>query len=298
MHRHRRAEHERDDRDDQDGIVGGDSNVFNGSFTALQAFAKNASYKPVGGTSPVVAPAPAPAPKPSSFTVKGGIGSKYRAMGGSSVFGNPTMNERGGLIGGGVYQKFSKGYTFYWSPTTNAWPVKNTGAIGKRFAATRYENGLGYPSSKEVCGLTGGGCYQNFRTPAGAVNKVLWSSATGTGVVNATGAIGRKWKAAGHENGYGYPTTEERTGLINGGAYQVFTKGAEKHVVTWAPGIGAHAVNETGPIGKEWRAAGSERGYGYPVRAQYKVGDELRQDFSKDFTVHHSTTTKQTWISR
>ncbi|MCM3688235.1 GH25 family lysozyme [Kocuria rosea] len=47
-------------------IAGVDSNVFNGSYTALQNLAKNPAYKPIGGKAPYVAPpAPKPAPKPT-----------------------------------------------------------------------------------------------------------------------------------------------------------------------------------------------------------------------------------------
>jgi lysozyme len=57
-------------------------------------------------------------------------------------------------------------------------------------------------------------------------------------------------------------------------------------------------VKETGAIGREWRATGSERGYGYPTTGEYRYGTEVRQKFSKNFTVHYSTTTKRIWATR
>ena len=57
-------------------------------------------------------------------------------------------------------------------------------------------------------------------------------------------------------------------------------------------------MKENSAIGREWKAAGSERGYGYPTTGEYRYGTEVRQKFSKNFTVHYSTTTKRTWATR
>ncbi|KLU08863.1 CAP domain-containing protein [Kocuria sp. SM24M-10] len=191
------------------------------------------------GTAPAPAPVPTTAPISSvGYTLKGAIGRTYHALGGSAVFGTPTGNERGGLMGGGVLQGFSKNHTFYWSPATGAQPVNFNGAIGRKFAAHRWENGLGYPTTREITGLTGGGAYQVFRHGT-AVHKVLWSPRTGAKVVKETGAIGQRWKAAGFERGYGYPVTDE-----------------------------------------------------------YRYGTEVRQRFSNGHTVHWSSVTKRTWVTR
>ncbi|WP_309054185.1 GH25 family lysozyme [Streptomyces sp.] len=212
-----------------------DANVYRGSAAQLQDLVRNRYYKPIGGRAPSGS---SPQVQPAGYSVKGGIGIQYRALGGSSVFGTPSMNERGGLVNGGVYQRFSKGSTFYWSSATQAWPVNFNGAIGQKFVAHRHENGFGYPSTREIGGLTGGG------------------------------------------------------------AYQVFRNGNDVHIVLWSPGVGAHAVKENSAIGREWQAAGSEHGYGYPATGEYRYGTEVRQKFSKGFTVHYSTTTKRTWVTR
>lgn len=269
-----------------------DANVYRGTAAQLADLARSPYYKPIGGRAPSV-----PSAVPSGYEVRGGIGNQYRTLGGSSVFGIPTMNERAGLVGGGVYQRFSQNYTFYWSPSSNAWPVSFNGAIGRTFAANRYENGYGYPTMRERGGLVGGGAYQVFRN-GGAVNKILWSPATGAHAVRETTGIGGAWKRRGHERGYGYPTMAERGGLVDGGAYQVFRNGQAIYKILWSPTTGAHAVQENGAIGREWKAAGHERGYGYPVTGEYAYGTEVRQKFSKGFTLHYSTVTKRTWVTR
>ncbi|WP_309054184.1 CAP domain-containing protein [Streptomyces sp.] len=192
-----------------------------------------------------VGAAPAPAPKPSlapitsaGYAVRGGIGIQYRALGGAAVFGAPTMNERGGLVGGGALQSFANSTTFYWSAATDAWPVRFNSAIGQKYAA------------------------------------------------------------AGYERGYGYPSGQERGGLVGGGAYQVFRSGTTVHKVLWSPRTGARVVKENSAIGQRWTAAGYERGYGYPATDEYRYGSEVRQQFSNGYTVHWSSITKRTWVTR
>ena len=79
---------------------------------------------------------------------------------------------------------------------------------------------------------------------------------------------------------------------------QLFRRGNDVHKILWSSASGAHAVKENSAIGREWKAAGSERGYGYPTTGEYRYGTEVRQKFSKNFTVHYSTTTKRTWATR
>ncbi|MFW6186473.1 MAG: GH25 family lysozyme [Actinomycetota bacterium] len=271
-----------------------DANVYRGTSAQLADLVRNRAYKPLGGRAPAGAPT---AVTPAGYVVKGGIGSQYRALGGSSVFGTPTMNERGGLVNGGVYQSFSKNASFYWSAPTGAWPVSYHGAIGRKFAAGRHENGLGYPATQERGGLVGGGAYQVFRNGS-TTHKVLWSPATGAHAVRENTGIGGVWMRGGHERGYGYPSTDERGGLVGGGAYQVFRNGGDVHKILWSPASGTHAVKENSAIGREWMAAGHERGYGYPVTDEYRSGTEVRQRFSKNFTVHWSSVTGRTWVTR
>ncbi|MGX5357782.1 CAP domain-containing protein [Kocuria sp. KH4] len=191
------------------------------------------------GAAPAPAPAPSTAPISSAgYSVRGAIGRQYHALGGAAAFGAPTGPERGGLVGGGTLQGFAKGHTFYWSSATGAWPVHVNGAIGRKFAAQRWENGLGYPTTREITGLTGGGAYQMFR------------------------------------------------------------QGTAVHKVIWSPRTGAKVVKESGAIGQRWKAAGAERGYGYPVTDEYRYGTEVRQRFSHGYTIHWSSVTKRHWVTR
>ncbi|KUG52908.1 hypothetical protein AVL61_11840 [Kocuria rosea subsp. polaris] len=180
-----------------------------------------------------------PVQTPAGYGVAGAIGSKYHALGGALVLGQPVMPERGGLRAGGAYQEFSlngRKTTLYWSPATGAHWVENPTAIGQKFVA------------------------------------------------------------AGRENGYGFPTTEERR-LPDGSSYQVFSRDGVLTKVMWTRAHGARAVNETGAIGRAWKAAGFERGYGYPVTDPIRYGDTVYQRFSNGYRVNWSSTTGQVWVT-
>ena len=148
---------------------------------------------------------------PSGFKVRGGIAAGYYRGGGAARFGEPTMNERGGLLDGGAWQNFNKDgntTTFMWSNYTGAHPVFRQGAIGRFWIDNDCENTLGYPTMAEQGGLVDGGYYQVFNK-SGNRTKVLWSPATGAHSVYESGAIGAEFARRGFENGVGYPTTEE-----------------------------------------------------------------------------------------
>ena len=191
----------------------------------------------VPGTSPTPTDEHVPPASTPAYTVRGGIGTKYHRLGGASVLGAPTMDERGGLIEGGVYQQFTKDArttTIYWAPAHGAAAVKNYGSIG------------------------------------------------------------RKWIGAGREHSYGLPVMDERP--ATGGAYQVFRRDGRSTMVIWSPATGSAAVKEYGAIGRAWKAAGSERGWGFPVTDEYRHGAEVRQRFSKGHTAHYAA--GRTWVTR
>lgn len=113
------------------------------------------------------------------------------------------------------------------------------------------------------------------------------------------GGIKSRYQALGGAAKFGYPTMNERGGLVNGGVYQNFrAAGGAQYKFMWSPSSGAHVIKETGAIGKRWKAAGFERGWGYPVTEEYRVGSEMRQRFSKGYTVHWSSVTGKTWVTR
>jgi uncharacterized protein with LGFP repeats len=210
------------------GPFNGDSNVWNGDYAGLKTFA-------------------------SGFVVTGGIGAAWAAVGGGGgKLGYPTSNEMCGLTGGGCYQRFQGG-TIHWSPATGAYAT--WGAIRSTWGSLGFENGkLGYPVTNEICGLTGGGCYQGFQG-----GTIHWTTATGA--VATWGAIHATWGSLGFESGkLGYPTSNETCGLVNGGCYQGFQGGT----IHWSPATGAVAT--WGAIRSTWGSLGFETGkLGYPT---------------------------------
>ncbi|MDN4611058.1 GH25 family lysozyme [Arthrobacter burdickii] len=169
--------------------------------------------------------------------------------------GYPTSNAICGLVNGGCLQTFQKG-NIYTSPASGT--AITAGAIDSTWSALSREKGkLGYPTTNEVCGLTNGGCYQNFQG-----GQIHWSPTTGA---NPTyGTIGAAWRATGWETGtLGYPTSGEICALTNGGCYQNFQKGQ----IHWSPTTGAYATR--GVINSAWGKTRWEAGtLGYPTSNQ------------------------------
>lgn len=168
----------------------------------------------------------------------------------------PVMVKSGafcGLKDNGCYRPNPNGGLTYWSDKSPAATVK--GAIYDKYAAMGWENSpLGYPMADEVCGLKDGGCFQKFQG-----GSIYWSQATGAHQV--WGAIHDKWGSLRFENGYlGYPTSDERCGLKNGGCFQTFQGGA----IYYSPATGAHVVR--GALAVAWEHVGWENGpLGYPM---------------------------------
>lgn len=175
-----------------------------------------------------VTPAPTLSnPSVDSYTVRGAIGSKWRATGGAAQWGQPVMNEAN-AAGGGRYQTFRKDNrttTIYWHPSIGTGVVQNQTGIGSRFDRAGKERGYGYPVTD--LRKIKGGYYQIFRQPGGAYTKVLWTSAIGAHPVRESGAIGSAWKRAGFENGWGWPTSAEFN--LNGQVHQRFSNGVVAH---------------------------------------------------------------------
>lgn len=182
------------------GPFAGDSNVFNGSLAALDNFALNPSYRPLGGVNdagPVTV---------NGFTLKGAIKARYFAGGGSEKCGFPTSNEFA-LRLNGVAQIFSNSCTIYWTAQTGAHIVSWKGDIGAKFAQAGYEAGWGYPLTEELTFWHG--AKQHFRN-ADASTVAYWSAATGTHTLNGRGAIFARWARDGDVKTYGFPISDER----------------------------------------------------------------------------------------
>lgn len=129
----------------------------------------------------------------------GPIRDRYRAVGfESSGLSYPTGPVTCGIKDNGCFQNFQGG-AILGSPSTGYWA--NWGSIRDRYRQLGFERSvLGLPIGAEVCGLSGGGCYQNFQGGA-----ILWSPATGAW--ESFGPTRVVYRAAGFESGrYGYPT--------------------------------------------------------------------------------------------
>lgn len=171
--------------------------------------------------------------------------------------GQPTGVRICGLKEGGCFQHFGNG-SVYFTPAIGARPI--FGRIRADWSAKGWENGrLGYPTSDEMCGLTGGGCWQLFQG-----GREYWSPATDAHPV-WWGSIGDLWNAKGYEGGeLGYPAADERCGFVRGGCFQDFQRGS----IYWSPQTGAHFTR--GSIRARWGSLGWENGrLGYPATDEY-----------------------------
>lgn len=125
--------------------------------------------------------------------------------------------------------------------------------IGPQMDAKAQQWSLGSATSA-ITAIRNGGYYRNYQGGA-----VIWTPANGAMV--SQGAIRSRWSTLGFENGpLGYPTTDEVTGLRNGGHYQNYEGGA----IIWSPSTGAHS--SMGAIRQRWQQLGFETGIlGYPT---------------------------------
>ena len=149
------------------------------------------------------------------------------------------------------HQTFQRGVV-YSTPGVGTHAVKNSYMTAWKEAG--WQQGIGYPTGTETCGLYGGGCYQSFQK-----GNIYYTGSTGAHAV--TGAYWNAWRDAGWQAGIGYPKGAPSCGLYGGGCYQPFQKGN----VYYTPSSGAHAV--TGVYWNAWRAAGWQAGIGYPTSA-------------------------------
>jgi len=205
---------------------------------------------PAPAPAPTPAPAPAPTPAPAPV-VKSPITIKAESYKGS--IGTATGPEVKGLKDGGSYQCFTVGCILY-SPKTGA--HLTMGGIRNIWAATGFENGvLGYPTTDEIGGLKDGGVYQKYQ---GGV--IYWHPVNG-GYVTQYGKIRDMWLYVGNVNGkLGYPTSNIKSGLKNGGTVQTFQGGDIYH----SAASGAKIIN--GAIGSMWKTLGAENSaLGYPI---------------------------------
>jgi uncharacterized protein with LGFP repeats len=126
--------------------------------------------------------------------------------------------------------------------------------IAEKYAAPGVANILGEPTSAELVGLRNGGVSRTYER-----GSIIWSADTGAHL--SMGGIRTTWLLNKSENGQlGYPTTEEVSGLRNGGVIQYYQGGA----IVWSPASGSQV--SMGGIRTTWMLNNAENGQlGYPI---------------------------------
>lgn len=189
--------------------------------------------------------------KPAPSAGEKAITAKWKDVGGSaSSLGSATASAKCGLRYDGCVREFSGG-VITWSASTGAHVLQNRTL--SKWKAQKSENGsLGYPTTDLRCGLKNGGCYQQFQG-----GKTYWNGSS-SAVTIISGSSQNKYQVLGNENGVlGYPTTDARCGLSNGGCYQQFVggktywRGNHTAAAIWGPPMRAYQAlgNETGKLG-------------------------------------------------
>lgn len=154
-------------------------------------------------------------PATGSRIVKGSIGRTWESLGGPlSGLGYPSTDEYA-TANGSVTQSFQYGQIVY-SPATGSHVI--LGGIGATWISIGGPNSaIGFPTTNEITGLTGGGAKQHFQ-----YGDIVWWPGAGTKTI--TGGIRVWWDAQGAETGrLGYPTSNEYG--VSGGRAQDFQGG-------------------------------------------------------------------------
>lgn len=165
------------------------------------------------------------------------------------------------------------------------------GPIRARWDAWR--SSVGYPISAMKCGLVRGGCFQKFVSRSSYIYN---TPTTGAHVVK--GMIAEKWVALGSErtSGFlGYPTTDEKCGLVRRGCFSKFEGG----YIHYSPATGAWST-KNGKILDAWIQTSSERGHwGYPVSDEShpsgSPANHRQQTFENGFFYFDGTTVTGEW---
>lgn len=228
----------------------------------------------------VAAPTPAPTPTPTPTAVKSPIDVKYGEIGASYNLGSATNSETGGLPRGGRYRNYTNGQIF-WQPDIGAVAVRGGTSAG--FAERFKDEGgvlgtFGYPLSDQKS-PTSTSRSQDFEN-----GQLYWKQGVGQYWV-ANGIQRDYWIAHyGATGGIGFPTSEIRTGLRNGGTVQNF----EKAELYWSP--------DTGPslmfgaiLGKYAELGWQNSSFGYPIGFEYTWNGKTRRDFQNGYMLYSTT---------
>ncbi|MGY1617796.1 reprolysin-like metallopeptidase [Geodermatophilus sp. SYSU D00691] len=143
-------------------------------------------------------------------------------------------------------------------------------AINAAYARSGGADGpLGYPTSRELCGLRQGGCYRSYDNGA-----IYWTPAIGAKIL--VGSIHETWEREQKENGrLGYPLTDTTCGLHSSGCYQLFQGGSIYSSRSTPAAVVLGAIRDT------WAAAGLENGVlGYPTGDEWCGASGCVQSFT------------------
>ncbi|WP_144937810.1 S8 family serine peptidase [Rothia kristinae] len=129
---------------------------------------------------------------------------------------------------------------------------------------------FGAPTMNELS-ITNGGRTQNYANGYG----IYWTQRTGAHSLRWGSAIPNAFAAAGWENGWGYPDSEEASAGA-GARYQSFDKwfdDGKKPIAFWKSDTGTFMVERRYSIGKYWTSHGAQSGLGMPVSQEKRIGD-------------------------
>ena len=155
-------------------------------------------------------------PATGAHAVRTFIRTRWNDLGGtSSLAGYPLAEQVDGLVNGGSSQQF-QGATIYWSPAmVRTSPRPAPSATCGSAPARRAAASVTPPPMRSAASATAA---STRRTRAGPSTGHLPPGRT-----SSTGGIRSVWLKFGAQNGaMGYPTSEEITGLVNGGVYQSY----------------------------------------------------------------------------
>lgn len=210
-------------------------------------------------------------------TNRGAIRDEYAKYGyENGLFGYPIGDEVCGLKDNGCYQSFQGG-RLYW--TSKLGSMNIYGGIGDKWSATGYENGtLGYPIGDEVC--AGAGCSRRFENGA-----IYWNNTTGTAYYTSS-KMAEEYTRNGTVTGYfGYPTMDEKCGLVHNGCYQMLQNG--NSVAYYSKTTGFHIVH--GGVKDIFSVNGYEWSLGLPISDEIRTSNGVKQEFERA-TIYWSDT--------
>ncbi|MFI1758900.1 FG-GAP-like repeat-containing protein [Streptomyces sp. NPDC020571] len=217
----------------------------------------------------------------------GPVLAKYKALGGSSVFGYPSTDIVTAPDKVGRYAHFrssdstSNNRSIYWSPATGAWSVR--GGIWAKWTAMAREGGsLGYPTSDERRTSDGVGFFSTF-SKDGRAGAIYWISEYGGHSIQ--GGIYAQYRDMGATTVMGYPTTDELTLPIRSGRYQHFRRrgeAADTGSIYWTSATGAWPV--TNAIRTKWLALNGAEGWlGLPRTTEEEVTGGVSTTFDNGY---------------